>query len=97
MIGEVCLLFVNINYLFHNWYVGNAHETNSRVVWNEFQKAFLVKFLVEFNKSGTRQQNVWSDVAWNDMARRFKSKFVDSSFSLKQFKEQERTLKGITK
>ena len=57
------------------------------------QKAFLVELLVEFNVPGSRQQNAWSSVSWNEMARRFKARFVDSSFSLKQLKEQERTLK----
>lgn len=61
------------------------------------QKAFLVELLVEFNRPGARLQNAWSSVAWNEMTRRFKAKFVDSNFSLKQLKEQERTLKKAYK
>ncbi|XP_078165241.1 uncharacterized protein LOC144559948 [Carex rostrata] len=72
---------------------GNENETNNRAAWNELHKAFLVELLVECNRPGTRLQNAWSRVAWNDMARRFKTKFIDSNFSVKQLKEQERTLK----
>ncbi|XP_078170189.1 uncharacterized protein LOC144564462 [Carex rostrata] len=76
---------------------GNENEVNNRAAWNELQKTFLVELLVEFDRLGTRQQNTWSKVAWNDMARRFKAKFIDSSFSVKQLKEQERTLKKLYK
>jgi Myb/SANT-like DNA-binding domain len=74
-------------------YVGNENENNNRAAWNELQKAFLVELLVEFNRPDTCQQNAWSGIASNEMTRRFKAKFVDSNFSLKQLKEQERTLK----
>jgi Myb/SANT-like DNA-binding domain len=57
------------------------------------QRAFLVEMLVEFDRPGTRLQNAWSSVAWNEMNRRFKAKFPSANFSVKQLKEQERTLK----
>ncbi|KAF3340446.1 Myb/SANT-like DNA-binding domain-containing protein [Carex littledalei] len=76
---------------------GNRNESLNRAAWNDLQKAFLVELLVEFNRPGARLQNAWSSVAWNEMTRRFKAKFVDSNFSLKQLKEQERTLKKAYK